>query len=71
MIGILKQLEGCARTELFGERFKKLQVRELITGSLQEKHRDFYIEEMLATLVRQPPGRMQRESEKHETADAG
>ena len=71
MIRILKQLECCADTELFAERFQKLQVCEIITSSLQEEHRNLHIEEVLSALRRWLPGWMKRESEKREASHSG
>ena len=71
MIRILKQLECCALTELFAERFDKLHASEIITSPLQEEHRNLHIEEVFSTLLRWLPGWMKRESEKREAAHSG
>src|SRR6202165_5616966 len=71
MIGILEELECCARTELSRERLHELRIRERITRSLQEQHRNLHREEVRSALVRWPPGRMQRESEENQAEDSG
>ena len=71
MVRILKELEGRTDTELFAERFNKLQVREIIASPLQKEHRNLHIEEVLSALLRWLPGRVKRESEKQEAAHSG
>ena len=51
MVGVLKQFHGGASAKLLAERLKKLQVRKLIASSLEEQHRNVYIEEMFRALI--------------------
>src|ERR1041384_4728306 len=71
MIRILKQLECGAGTELLAERFDERQVRQSITSSLQEQHRNLHVGKVRSALVRRLPSGMKRESEKHEAAPSG
>src|SRR5207244_9411589 len=70
MVGVGKKLQCRARAELFDEWLQQLQVRKLVAGSLHEQHRDLNIEEVLATLVRWPPGRMKREPKEGDASDS-
>jgi hypothetical protein len=68
MIGIVQQL--CPRAELLDERLYQLGVRERITSSLQEQHRNFHIKKVISALVRRSPSRVKREPEKHQAPNS-
>lgn len=71
MVGILESFHGGARAESFGERLEQLQVCEPVARPLNEQHRDFHLEKVLAARVGWAPGRMQRKAEEREAPDAG
>ena len=51
MVGVGKELQCRACTELFDEGLQQLQVRKLVAASLHEQHRDFNIKEVITALV--------------------
>src|SRR5206468_8297005 len=71
VIPIGDELERRARAEPLDQRPQQSEVREIVTRSLQEEHRDAHVEEMPATLVRWTSGWMQRKPQEDETADSG
>ena len=51
MIRIPKGLQRSAGPEFFAERFQKPQVGKIITRSLEEQHRNLYVEEVLRAVI--------------------
>jgi len=70
MVGVLKEFQRGARCKAFAERFEELQVRELVSRSLQEEHGDLHFEKVFGALVGRLAGRMKREAEEHQTTNA-
>src|SRR5262245_62373628 len=71
MVGIGKELQRCARAELFPQRFQQRKVGQVVAVSLQEQHGHLHIKEMLAALVRWLARGVQRKAEEGEAAHAG
>lgn len=71
MVRFGNELERRARAEPLDEGPKEDQAREVVARSLQEKHRNLHVQEMLAALVGWTAWRMQRKAQENETADAG
>jgi hypothetical protein len=70
MVSILKELQGGARREAFAERFEELQMRELVSRSMQEEHGDLHFKKVFGALVGRLGGRMKREAKEHQAANA-
>src|SRR5207237_1251368 len=68
MVRMFKQLERSERPDSFAERFEKLEVRKIISRSLQEQHRNLHIEKMLCAFVGGLGRRMKRNSQTHDAA---
>lgn len=69
MIGVRKELQSCARTELFDDRLQEAQLGEFVPVPLQEQHGNFDVEQMLRAFVRRPAGWMKRKSEKDQATN--
>ena len=70
MIGILEEVQRCARAEPIRQPLEEPEVRELVAGPLQKQHRHVDLDKMLGARVRRLPSRMQRKAEEGEAAHA-
>ena len=62
MISVREQLQRCALAKFLAKRLNLIKRRQSVARSLQEQHRDLYVEQMRGALLRWATGRMQRKS---------
>src|SRR5437879_9680235 len=67
----LHKMQRRALAEPLDKGLEQFQVSELVTGALQEEHRNVDPREMLRARITGPPGRMQRKAKEDEPPHAG
>src|SRR5439155_11494068 len=70
VIGIVEESKRGTRAESLNQRIEEQQIRKLVASALQEQHRNSHVGKMRGALVGRLPRRVQRESDKDETADS-